>query len=579
MACWLGLQDKAFTLPRRNTLTRLRVRFGHSPRMEDAVRTLVVTFLTLVSLFGFTRPTSAIAQQSSSIGEVHFATTCDEGVVTDFDRAVALLHSFEFAESRQTFEAVATADPGCAMAHWGIAMTYYHPLWAPPRPNDVEHGSAAADAALAMASSEREAGFIEAIATFYRDYEILDHRTHAMAYEEAMELVTAGHPEDPEAAIFHQLAVLSNADPTDETYAVQRMTGAFFEGLFADMPEHPGLAHYIIHSYDYPPLSAMAVEAAHRYLEIAPSLAHAVHMSSHIFTQEGMWEASIDANLRSVTSAREAGEKLGTVVQAQRGEMHASDYRVYAFLQQGENKAAREIVAHIEAFEGLHWEVGVVAFNASAAPVRYAMERHAWTEAAALEEATEAEQASDAYQNQAAAAMRHWARAVGAARSGDINGARAALTRVTRSALESRDHPYVWVRNTTEVFRLQAEGWLALAEDRGDEAIQFMREAAALEDQTDKESLSPGRVLPAHEQLGDMLMELEQAEEAFREYAESLSHAARRFNSIYGMARSAQAWGRGDLAAHSYRLLLELAVADSPRPEVAEAREYMAMGD
>jgi tetratricopeptide (TPR) repeat protein len=530
-------------------------------------------------IIGVAIPTTAISQESSDIGEVHFATTCDEGVGETFDRAVALLHSFEFAESRQTFEAVAAADPGCAMAHWGIAMTYYHPLWAPPRPNDVEHGSAAADAALAMASSEREAGFIEAIATFYRDYEILDHRTHAMAYEEAMELVTAGHPEDPEAAIFHQLAVLSNADPTDETYAVQRKTGAFFEAMFDEMPEHPGLAHYIIHSYDYPPLSAMAVEAAHRYLEIAPTLAHAVHMSSHIFTQEGMWDASIDANRRSVASARDAGERLGTVVHAQRGEMHALDYRAYAFLQQGRNEAAREIVAHIDAFEGLHWEVGVVAFNASAVPVRYTLERHAWEEAAALPEATEAQNASDAYQNQTAAAMRYWARAVGAARSGDVDRARDELAHVTEFATASSDHPYVWVRNTTEVFRLQAEAWLALAEDRGEQALQLMREAVAIEDQTDKESLSPGRVLPSHEQLGDMLMELGQAEEAFREYAESLKYADQRFNSIYGMARSAHDWGRGDLATHSYRLLLELAVTDSPRPEVAEAREYLASKD
>ncbi len=553
MGCWFKLQNRAFALPRRNTLARIRVRFGHSPRMEDAVRTPVVAFLTLVFL---ANPSLAIAQESSSIGEVHFVTTCDESVGADFDRAVALLHSFEFALSMQMFEAVAEADPGCAMAHWGVAMTYYHPLWAPPRPADVEAGSAAAQTAVTMASSERESAFIEAISAFYLDYEILDHRTHAVAYEEAMETVAAENPDDPEAAIFHQLAVLSNADPTDESYAVQRNTGAFFEGLFDDMPEHPGLAHYIIHSYDYPPLSAMAVNAAHRYLEIAPSLAHAVHMSSHIFTQEGMWEASIDANRRSVAASRDAGKRLGTVVNAQRGEMHASDYRVYAFLQQGEDEAAREIVAHIEAYEGLHWEVGVVAFNASAAPVRYAMERHAWNEAAALSEATEAEQASDAYQNQAAAAMRHWARAVGAARGGDIAGARGAIRHVTRFAAESSNHPYVWVRNTTEVFRLQAKGWLALAEDRNEQALQFMRLAASLEDQTDKESLSPGRVLPAHEQLADMLMELGQPEEAFREYAVSLDHAARRFNSIYGMARSALAWGRGDLAAHSYRLLL-----------------------
>lgn len=455
------------------------------------MRSLVTTIMILVCLTGVT---TAIAQEESGIGEVHFATSCVQSIGVDFDRAVALLHSFEFAESRQTFEAVAEADPDCAMAHWGIAMTYYHPLWAPPRPGDLEAGGTAAQAAMAMPSSERESGFTEAISTFYRDYENLYHRTRAIAYEAAMYRVTAENPDDPEAAIFHQLAVLSNADPTDETYAVQRRTGAFFEAMFAEMPEHPGLAHYIIHSYDYPPLSAMAVEAAHRYLEIAPSLAHAVHMSGHIFTQEGMWDASIEANSQSVSNAREAAKQAATLVQAQRGEMHALDYKVYAYLQQGQNEAAREIVAHIDAFDGLHWEVGVVAFNASAIPVRYALERHAWEEAAALPEAAEAQQASDAYQNQTAAAMRYWARAVGAARSGDIDRARGELAHVSEFAAEARDHPYVWVRNTTEVFRLQAEAWLALAEEDGERALQLMREAAALEDETDKASLSPGRV-------------------------------------------------------------------------------------
>ncbi|MFQ5530751.1 MAG: hypothetical protein ACE5FP_10460, partial [Gemmatimonadota bacterium] len=224
------------------------------------MRVLVSSLLVSLVLIG---AAPVIAQEAASIGEVEFSTTCDEAVGETFNRAVALLHSFEFAESKQAFEAVAAADPGCAMANWGVAMTYYHPLWAPPRPNDVENGAGAAQTALAMASSPRESAYIEAIATFYRDYEILDHRTHARAYEAAMELVTNAHPEDAEAAIFHQLAVLSNADPTDETYAVQRKTGAFFEAMFEDMPEHPGLAHYIIHSYDYPPLSAKAVFAAH----------------------------------------------------------------------------------------------------------------------------------------------------------------------------------------------------------------------------------------------------------------------------------------------------------------------------
>jgi len=542
------------------------------------VRTLVVTFFTLVSISGFTRPTSADAQEFSRFGEVHFSTTCDESVGADFDRAVALLHSFEFALARLEFEAVGQADPGCAMAHWGVAMTYYHLLWAPPTASDLVAGHTAAAAAQQVPTSDREAAYIEAISTFYRNYETLEHRTRAIAYEKAMESVQAGSPHDPEAAIFHRLAVLSNADPTDKTYAVQHETGPFFEAMFEKMPEHPGLAHYIIHSYDYPPLSSKAVSAAHRYLEIAPDLTHSVHMSGHIFTQEGMWDASIDANVLSVATARAVGAQPELRIQTQPEEMHSLDYLAYAYLQRGQNSAAWEVVEHIANFENLNWKDAKVDFNGGAVAVRYALERREWEEAAALPEAPGDWVAGASYQARAAVALRHWARALGAARGGYPATARKDLVRVEQLAAGVHDHPNIWVRNTTEVLRLEAQAWIELAEGETDRALKLMRDAVEIEDQTDKSSLSPGRVLPAHEQLADMLMELGQPEEAFREYAESLNHAARRFNSIYGMARSALAWGRGDLAAHSYRLLLDLAVADSPRPEVAEAREYFASG-
>jgi tetratricopeptide (TPR) repeat protein len=546
--------------------------------MEDQMRSRIIAFLTLVVIIGVTIPTMAISQESPSIGEVHFATTCDSEVGETFDRAVALLHSFEFALSRLSFEAVGQADPDCAMAQWGVAMTYYHLLWAPPTASELIAGHAAAEAAQQIPTSDREASYIEAISTFYRDYEKLDHRTRAMAYEHAMGSVQAGNPHDPEAAIFHQLAVLSNADPTDKTYTVQNETGPFFEAMFEKMPNHPGLPHYIIHSYDYPPLSSRAVDAAYRYLEIAPDLTHSVHMSGHIFTQEGMWEASIDANTLSVATAQALGGRQELLIQTQPEEMHSLDYLVYAYLQRGQNSEARRVVDHIANFENLNWTDAKVDFNGGAVAVRYAMERRAWDEAAALPEAPGDWVAGASYQARAAIALRHWARALGAARGGDPAAARQDLARVEHLAAEVSDHPNIWVRNTTEVLRLEAEAWIALAEGDNDRALQHMREAVEVEDQTDKSSLSPGRVLPAHEQLGDMLMELGHAEEAFREYAESLNHAARRFNSIYGMASSAQKWGRGDLAAHSYRQLLELTVPDSPREEVAEAKEFLAVG-
>jgi tetratricopeptide (TPR) repeat protein len=530
---------------------------------------------TLILAFGLVASGTAAGQPSDVLGEVSFPTSCSDAVQPDFDQAVALLHSFEFAESRGVFEAIAGRDPDCAMAQWGIAMTYYHPLWAPPTQRDLELGHAAADRASTLSQTQRERAYIDAIAAFYRNYEALDHGTRARVYEDAMAEVHEKLREDVEAEIFYGLAILSNADPTDKTYATQNRTGAMFEKRFADMPNHPGLAHYIIHSYDYPPLAERAVEAAHRYLEIAPSLAHALHMSSHIFTQEGMWDESIDANVRSASAARERGERFGTPVQAQLQEMHSLDYLAYAYLQQGRNEKAREVLEHIESLD-LNWRNGVTAFNAGAVPVRYVMERHRWEEAAALAPPREAEGVEGNYEVRAAIALRYWARAVGAARIGDIASSERDLARVTSIAAELQKDPDVWARNTSEVLRLEAAAWLSLAKGDGEEALRLMRSAAALEDQTDKSSLSPGRVLPAHEQLGDMLMKLGRPVEALEQYEISLEHASWRFNSIYGAARAAQASGDMETAAAYYSDLLELVDPGSDRPELEEAR---SLGD
>ena len=510
------------------------------------------------------------------LGEVSFPVSCSEEVQSDFDRAVALLHSFEFEESRGVFSSIAHRDPDCAMAYWGVAMTYYHPLWAPPTQRDLELGRAAVEKAQALARPKREADYIEAIATFYRGYEEIDHRTRARAYEGAMATVHKRNSEDREAEIFYTLAILSNADPTDKTYSVQERTGSALERLFVEMPNHPGLAHYIIHSYDYPPLAPRAVEAAHRYLEIAPSLPHAVHMSSHIFTQVGMWEASIGANTTSAESARERGERLGTHAQAQLQEMHSLDYLVYAYLQRGEDDKAWDVVEHIRSLEGLNWANGVVAFNAGAVPVRYAFERRRWEEAASLPPPTEAEQAGGNYETRGVVALRYWARAVGAARSGQIEQSERELARLEEIAAELGKHPVAWARNTGEVLRLEAVAWLALAKGEPERALDLMRSAAALEDETDKSSLSPGRVLPVHEQLGDLLMELGRPEEALRAYEASLEHAAGRFWSYYGAATAARADGKLEVARAYYQRLVELAVPGSPRQELKEARDFLA---
>ena len=516
-------------------------------------------------------PTSA-----DVVGDVRFETSCDEGVKGEFDNAVATLHSFEFEEAHGMFESIAAKDPDCAMAAWGAAMTFYHPLWAAPTDEELESGVEAVARARSLEATEREMLYIQAIGAFFDEAESADHRERAIRYEKAMTEVHGQYPDDREAEIFYALAILSNADPTDKTYAVGKRAGAMLEPLFVEMPNHPGLAHYIIHSYDYPPLAERAVDAAHRYLDIAASLPHALHMSGHIFTQLGMWDDSIEANIRSAEAARERGERFGLVEQAQFNELHSLDYLVYAYLQRGQDENAGQVVADIDSRDDLIWSNGIVSFNAGAAPARYAMERRDWEAAASLEPLEAAEQAGGNSRVRNAVAIRYWARGVGAARSGLIEQAERDLAELERLAGEMASAPAVWARNTSEVLRLQAAAWLALAKDESERALELMRSAVDLESKTDKSSLSPGRVLPAHEQLGDMLVELGHPQEALAEYEASLSQAARRFNSYVGAARAAQAAGEREVARDYYERLLELAAEGSTRAELTEARDAMS---
>jgi len=454
---------------------------------------------------------------SDVLGAVSFETSCAAEVQDAFDRAVATLHSFEFGEAHTMFEAIASDDPDCAMAAWGMAMTYYHPLWAPPSTDEITMGAQAVATARTLEADERERLYIDAIGALFDGAGDTPHRERAIRYEEAMGRVYEENPDDTEAEIFYALALLSNADPTDKTYAVQKRTGTMLEPLFAAMPDHPGLAHYIIHSYDYPDLADRAVHAADRYLELAPSMPHALHMSGHIYTQLGMWDESIGANIRSADAARERAALVGLGLGTQ-GEMHALDYLVYAHLQRGADDEAKAIVDHVNSIHDLNLDNGVVVFNAGAVPVRFAVERHDWEAAAQLAPLSDVEAAGGNDQSMNAVALRYWARAIGAARSGRVEQAERDMVELERVATQLAGQERIWGRNTAEVFRLQAAAWLAYVAGGPDRARDLMRSAAALEDQTDKSSISPGRVLPAHEQLGDLLTELNRPEEALAAY-------------------------------------------------------------
>lgn len=493
------------------------------------------TVLAIVSGLAITACEPAPEETLTEIvGDVHFEVSCDRAVQNDFNRAVATLHSFEFVQARGQFEAVAAADPACAMAWWGVAMTHYHPLWAQPIPPELAAGAAAVARAESLPSTARESLYIAAIGSIYAETESKTHRERAREYEAGMAALRQAFPDDDEATIFSAVAMLSNMDPRDKTYAVRKSTGAMLEPMFAEMPNHPGLAHYIIHSYDVPVLAAGAEEAAHRYLKIAPSMPHALHMSGHIFTQLAMWEASIKANTLSAAVARERLAK-GTGPQA--SEMHALDYLVYALIQTDDLNAAKEIVDYIDAKSQFDWVDSVVSFNAGAIPVRWAMERKAWDEAAALPPLTGAT-IYVSYEHKNAVAIRHWARAIGAAHLGDADSAAMELATLAEIAAALSEVPDVWARNTSETLRLQAEGWIAHAQGDNEKAVELLSAAAAIEDQTDKSGLSPGRVLPAREQLADLLMALDQPGDALMEYEKSLQQAPLRVNSVEGAARA-----------------------------------------
>ena len=378
----------------------------------------------LVILLGLAAPVSA--HDGEQVGNVRFPTSCPAAVQGDFERAVALLHSFWYEEALKAFTAITTAEPGCAMGYWGQAMSVYYPLWQPPSPAMLEKGAAAVARGQALNATPREKDYLAAIATYYRDHDKLDHRTRALAYETAMAQLAARYPEDREAAVFYALALNATAPPTDKTYANVRKAGAILEKVYAEQPNHPGVAHYLIHSYDYPPLAGQGLAAARGYAKIAPAVPHAQHMPSHIFTRLGLWQESIDSNLASANAGKAYYTRLGkSTVWDQT--LHALDYVVYAYLQTGQDTRARAVLEDLRATPRAEPENFAAAYAFAAIPARIALEQHRWGEAASLLPGT----TTFPWEQFAwAQAITTFTRAVGAARTGDVGAARAAAQKL-----------------------------------------------------------------------------------------------------------------------------------------------------
>ena len=512
------------------------------------------------------------------IGRVSFAVSCSPKARQRFNRAIAWLHSFEYDRAQQEFAGVAETDPGCAMAYWGVAMSYYHPLWAPPGPDDLKKGAAAAGKARSIGGrTRRERDYITAISVFYQDYETVDYRSRALAYEQAMERLYHRYPADKEAAVFYALSLNATAlatVPADKTYAKQKKAAAILNAVLREQPRHPGVAHYLIHSYDYPQLANLALEAARSYAGIAPDSAHALHMPSHIFTRLGLWQESIKSNLASEASAkRHAAEARMTGAWDE--QLHAMDYLMYAYLQGCQDAKARGVLDELNTITKTEPQDFKVAYAFAAVPARYALERRDWPAATHLE-LRPADFPWQAFPY--GAAITYFARALGAARSGDTATAREnidKLTSVKKALVGSKDN-YDW-STQVEVQRLSASAWLAHAEGSAAEALRLARAAADLEDSTEKNPVTPGPVLPARELLGELLLEAGQPVEALKAFETSLSNSPNRFNGAYGAARAAELSQNQDKTVKYYRELKSLCTfSDTTRPALEKAKAYLS---
>jgi hypothetical protein len=452
-----------------------------------------------------------------------------------------MLHSFWYDEAEETFAEAALRDPGCAMAHWGIAMSLYHPLWEPPDAAALERGGAAARTAERLGGrTERERAYVAAINAFYRDADRLDHRTRSAAYEAAMAGLHAAHPDDREATVFYALAVRANAPPSDKTYARQHAAAELLNAVFREEPDHPGVAHYLIHSYDHPGLARLALDAARRYARIAPAVPHALHMPSHIFIRLGLWHEAIEANLATAAAARDLEIRKGLTI-ARFERLHALDYLAYSYLQLNDRPGAERVLAEVAAVRDAP-PVLQSAYALAAVPARYALERRDWKAAAALRPAP-AGFAWDRYP--AAEAVSVFARALGAARSGDPRAAREAAARLATLRDASRAAGGDYWAGQIEIQRLAAEAWIRQAEGAEEEARERMRAAADLEDSTDKHPVTPAPVVPARELLADLLLEQGRPAEALREFEASLETNPGRRNARLGASAAAERLDRG----------------------------------
>ena len=520
-------------------------------------------------------------------GKVDFPVSCAPAVQSEFDRAVALLHSFFYEEARRVFTSVAERDPKCAMAQWGIAMTWWHPIWTPPNPDEMRAGKAAIQKAMAMsAGTDREREFITALNVYYNTPDSataaavgqschgpVGARDRVIAYEKAMRQLRDKYRDDFEAQTFYAFAVLAvgYANPTDTSLSKQLEAAAIFEKLWKQNANHPGVVHYLIHCYDYPDLAQRGLSAAQSYASIAPWVPHALHMPSHIFTRLGMWDESIAANQASAEASRAyAAMRHRDASEAE--ELHALDYMAYSYLQEARDAEAKKIVDIAANVRKTNPELEFSAAYALAAiPTRYAFERDDWKAAAALTIPNVPHWSSFPFME----ALIEYGHALGRAHTGDIEGARKAIARMQQLRDATKDPKFDYFKSHLDLQMQAGSAWIAASEGKKNEAIEMLRQAADAEDILGKHPVSPGAFVPIREQLGSLLLEAGQSKEAQREFETALKIYPGRFRGLYGAARAAEQTGDKENASRYYaKLAAQTAKSGGSRDELNHVREF-----
>ena len=495
------------------------------------------------------------------LGTVHFETSCNDVAQRRFDRAMRYQHSFWYRESKELFEEVLKADSDCGIAYWGIALSLLNNPHAPPPVGNLPLGLAAIEKAKAVgAKTQRERDFINAMAAFYTDYDKVDHRTRVLAYLKAMEGVAQAYRNDDEAQILYAIELNVAAPPTDKTYASQLKGAAILEPIFQRQPQHPGVAHYLIHLYDTPALAEKGLAAAKRYSQIAPAAPHAQHMPSHIFTRVGYWKESIGSNSEAARAAKASNEA--------HDQLHAMDYLVYAYLQMGQDAKAQAVIDEMRGLSGFTETFIAGPYALAVSPARYAIERDDWNAASQL--------AVRPTPLAHVEAMTHFARAFGAARGGKPDDATADIAKLAelRDKLSAAKDAY-WAEQV-EIQRQVATAWVLYAQGQYEEALKAMSAAADAEDQTEKHPVTPGVPTPARELYGTMLLERGMAKEALAAFEATLKKEPHRLGATLGAAKAAEQAGDAGLARQYYAAAVALGEAADPvRPEITAARAFV----